>query len=167
MPEYLLVFRKWAKDGEEHLIRPVTHPKTKVPLECWQELASQLWPDTYSYGWNYSRFQSGKGDRDLRSTDVLNVACARDEKAERHLCPMPLNITHRALQLWSNDGDVCFSPFGGVGSEGVASLRIGRKFIGVELNPSYYAQAIKNLKAEESSGIQMSIFDVLGLAENE
>lgn len=163
MPEYLLVFRKWAKEGEDHLVRPVVHPKSKVPLECWQELASELWPDAYSYAWNYARKQSGAGDYDMPATDVLNVKVARDENAERHLCPMPLNITQRALSLWSNEGDVVFSPFGGIGSEGVASLRMCRKFIGTELNPPYYQQAIKNLQAEEKSGVQTSIFDVLEL----
>lgn len=161
MPEYLMVYRKWAKEGEEDLVIPVGHPKDKVPLECWQELASPMWPGSYENCWNYSRKQSGAGDYDMPSTDVMNVKVARDEKAEKHLCPMPLNITKRALSLWSNPGDVCLSPFGGVGSEGVASLQSGRKFLGVELNPSYYLQGVKNLQEEESCGKQESLLDLL------
>jgi DNA modification methylase len=138
MPEYLLVFRKWAQPGEEALVRPVEHPKHIFPLEIWQDLASPVW--------NWRDGQSGQGDYDLPATDVLNVAAAKNDKAEKHLCPMPLNITRRALDLWSNRGDVVLSPFAGVGSEGVAAIGKGRRFVGVELNPPYYSQAIRNLE---------------------
>lgn len=138
MPEYVLVFRKWAKAGEEDLVQPVEHPKDKVPLEMWQELASPVW--------NYKPGQSGQGDYDMPSTDVMNVAMARDPDAEKHLCPMPLNITKRALDLWTNEGDTVFSPFGGIGSEGVASIDRGRRFIGTELHPIYWRQGCSNLE---------------------
>lgn len=163
MPEYLLVFRKWAKEGEEDLVRPVAHPESDVPLVCWQELASDAWPVFELDCWNFKPFQSGKGDADLRATDVLNVKQARDENAEKHLCPMPLNITSRALHLWTNRGDVVFSPFMGIGSEGVASLTNGRKFIGTELNQSYYQQAVKHLHACEKNGKQIDIFDAISI----
>lgn len=141
MPEYLLVFRKWAKPGEEALVRPVEHPKlgrfeTVAP---WQDLASPVW--------NYQPGQSGNGDYDLPATDVLNVKMAADPDAEKHLCPMPLNITRRALDLWSNEGDTVLSPFGGIGSEGVASIGKKRRFIGTELHPIYWAQGVRNLQA--------------------
>lgn len=142
MPEYLLVFRKWAKPGEEALVRPVEHPKDERGVKPWQDLASPVW--------NWRDGQSGNGDLDLPATDVLNVAAARDENAEKHLCPMPLNITRRALELWSNSGDVVLSPFAGVGSEGVASIGMGRRFIGTELNPPYFRQAVLNLKAAKT-----------------
>lgn len=156
MPEYLLVFRKWAKEGEADLVRPVEHPADKVPLEAWQELASPVW--------NYQPKQSGRGDYDMPATDVLNVKQARDENAEKHLCPMPMNITKRALALWSNVGDVCWSPFTGIGSEGVSALSMGRKFIGTDLHPTYYQQAVKHLGDAERSGVQTSLFDLLDIA---
>lgn len=155
MPEYLLVFRKWAKEGEDELVRPVEHPADQVPLEAWQELASPVW--------NYQPKQSGRGDFDMPATDVLNVKQARDENAEKHLCPMPMNITKRALSLWSNAGDVCWSPFSGIGSEGVSSLSMGRKFIGTELHPTYYREAIKHLTDAERSGVQTSLFELLDI----
>jgi hypothetical protein len=154
MPEYLLVFRKWAKEGEADLVRPVEHPKDRVPLEAWQELASPVW--------NYKPGQSGKGDYDMPATDVLNVKQAKDPDAEKHLCPMPLNITKKALALWSNEGDVVWSPFAGIGSEGVSSLSMNRRFIGSELHPVYYRSAVKNLSSAADSGVQSSIFDVIG-----
>ena len=153
MPEYLLVFRKWAKEGEEDLVRPVEHPADRVPLVAWQELASPVW--------NYQPKQSGHGDFDMPSTDVLNVKQARDENAEKHLCPMPMNITKKALALWSNEFDVVWSPFTGIGSEGVSALSMRRKFIGTELHPTYYNQAVKHLLDAEKSGVQTSLFDLL------
>ena len=139
MPEYLLVFRKWAQPGEESLVRPVEHPKDVVPLERWQDLASPVW--------NWRDGQSGNGDYDLPATDVLNVKMARDPDAEKHLCPMPLNITRRAIDLWSNEDDVILSPFGGIGSEGVAAIGKRRRFIGTELHPIYWKQGVANLQA--------------------
>lgn len=139
MPEYLLVFRKWAKEGEEDLVKPVTHPKEGkyATVKPWQELASPVW--------NYQPGQSGFGDLDLPATDVLNVKIARDDRDEKHLCPMPLNITERAIELYTNEGDVVFSPFMGIGSEGYKALEMGRKFIGTELKEAYFKQAIKHL----------------------
>ena len=139
MPEYLLVFRKWAQPGEEAQVRPVEHPKDVVPLERWQDLASPIW--------NWRDGQSGRGDLDLPATDVLNVEMARDPDAEKHLCPMPLNITRRAIDLWSNPGETILSPFGGIGSEGVAAIGKRRRFIGTELHPIYWKQGVANLRA--------------------
>lgn len=164
MPEYLLIFRKWAKEGEEHLVRPVKHPRSYMPtVEPWQELASPVMPtfETNPHIWNYQPGQSGQGDYDLAATNVLNVKSARDEKAEKHLCPMPMNITKRAIMLWTNPGDVVMSPFAGIGSEGVSAIELGRKFVGTELHPAYFQQAVKNLRDSERRGVQVDLFDVL------
>lgn len=144
LPEYLLVFRKWAAAGEDDQVAPVTHTKESFPVEEWQDHASPVW--------NY-------GVQDLPETDVLNVKVARSDKDEKHLCPMPLNITRRALRMWSRKGDVVLSPFMGIGSEGVVSLEMGRKFIGVELNPAYFRQAKKNLADAENSGAVGDLFE--------
>ncbi len=154
MPEYLLVFRKWAKEGEEDQVRPVTHPPDDVPLKAWQDLASPVWNA-------YGSHQSGSGDCDLPATDVLNVKAAADEKAEKHLCPMPMNITKRGIEMYTNKGDVVWSPFMGIGSEGVSAMSMGRKFIGTELHPTYYHYAVQNLKEQESAAQQYSLFDIL------
>jgi hypothetical protein len=129
-PEYLLIFRKWANELEQP--EPVEHTKKEFPVGLWQQWASPVWMDT-------------------RETDVLNVKIARDEKDEKHLCPMPLDLTTRALVLYSNPGDVVFSPFMGVGSEGFAALKNRRRFIGTELHPNYYGQACRYLEEAEAS----------------
>ena len=61
--------------------------------------------------------------------------------------PMQLDVIDRALVLWSNPGENVLTPFMGVGSEVYGAVRSGRRGIGVELKPSYYRQAVKNVAA--------------------
>ena len=86
---------------------------------------------------------------DIDPSDTLQARAARDEKDERHICPLQLQVIHRALQLWTNPNDLVFSPFGGIASEGYESIRLGRRFIGIELKPSYFEQGVKNLRQVE------------------
>lgn len=129
LPEYIVVFRKWrdGMDGTE----PVLHDPREYPLEIWQEWARPVWLNT-------------------RETDVLNAKIARDEDAERHLCPMPLDLTERIVRQYSNPGEIVLSPFMGIGSEGYVAMKCRRKFVGVELKDSYYAQAVKYLREAET-----------------
>lgn len=130
LPEYLLLFRAW-KPGME-AVPAVIHDPKLFPLSTWQEWASPVWMDT-------------------RETDTLNVRVVRDDEAEKHLCPMPLDVIERAIQLWSNTGDTILSPFMGIGSEGYVALKANRRFIGTELKESYYKQAVKYLTEAEAS----------------
>ena len=69
---------------------------------------------------------------------------------ERHICPLQLDVIERAMQLWTTDDDVVFSPFTGIGSEGHVALQMGRKFIGTELKESYFRVAAENLRQAET-----------------
>jgi DNA modification methylase len=82
---------------------------------------------------------------------VLNVSAARDERDERHLCPLQLGVIERAVKLWTAPGEVVLSPFAGVGSEGFRALELGRRFVGCELKRSYWQTAIRNLTTAASS----------------
>jgi DNA modification methylase len=95
----------------------------------------------------------------IRETDVLNVSQARETDDERHLCPLQLGVIERCVKLWSNPGDTVLSPFGGIGSEGYEAMKHGRKYIGIELKPSYWKQAIRNLRNMESLKSQPTLFD--------
>jgi DNA modification methylase len=128
MPDYLLTF---IKPGENAAL--IRHTSAEFPLAQWQEWASPVWMT-------------------VNQTRVLNVALAKEEKDERHLCPLQLDVIERALTLWSNPGDVVLSPFMGIGSEGVVSLKLGRRFVGVELKESYWRQSCRYLDAEDRQG---------------
>lgn len=83
---------------------------------------------------------------------------ARDPDAERHLCPMPLDLTERIVRQYSNAGETVYSPFMGIGSEGYVSLRHGRRFIGTELSPTYFREATKHLAQAEREGPASDLF---------
>lgn len=125
MAEYLMIFRKWG-EPEQMKEGPVKHTSESFPLDQWQQWASPVWMD-------------------IQQTRVLNVRSARDAQDEKHLCPLQLDVIERAVTLWSNHGDLVYSPFTGIGSEGVGSLQLGRRFIGSELKESYFKQACGNL----------------------
>jgi DNA modification methylase len=130
LPEYLLIYRAW-KPGMEN-VPAVVHDPKQFPLETWQEWASPVWMNT-------------------RETDTLNVRVVRDDEAEKHLCPMPLDIIERGVRMYSNERETVFSPFMGIGSEGFVSLKANRRFVGTELKESYYRQAVKYLSEAEAS----------------
>lgn len=157
MPEYLIVVRKWAMtDEEEAMISPVPHTKSTFPLDQWQQWASPVWRTTADAEEPWQRYGLPVW-MDVNHKDVLNVRAAREDKDERHMCPLSLDLIERCLGLWSNPGDTILSPFGGVGSEGIGSLRHGRKFVGVELKESYWNRACLNLREEEGAE-QVALF---------
>lgn len=126
MPDYLITF---IKPGEN--TSPIVHTPENFPLDQWQEWASPVWMS-------------------INQSNVLNVKLAREQNDERHLCPLQLDVIERALIMWSNAGDTVLSPFTGIGSEGVTSLKLGRKFIGTELKESYWKQATRYLQAQDA-----------------
>ena len=136
MAEYVVIFRKWADGMEEN---PVTHTPEEFPLDDWQRIASPVWMD-------------------INPSDTLQKESAREHDDERHICPLQLQVIDRCIELWTNPGEVVFSPFGGIGSEGYVALRSGRKFVGMELKESYWIQACANLASAEDAKEQPSLF---------
>lgn len=133
MPDYLTFFRKPVEGATSKTPDPVIHDPNQYPVDRWQEIASPVWMT-------------------IDQTNVLNVKVVRDDKDERHLCPLQLDVIERAITLYSNRNDTIYSPFMGIGSEGYQSLRMGRRFIGTELKEAYFRQAVKNLEQAEREG---------------
>jgi hypothetical protein len=102
-------------------------------IEVWQRYASPVWLD-------------------INQTRTLQYRGGRDQKDEQHISPLQLDVIERCIDLWSNEGDTVLTPFLGIGSEVYCAARMGRKGIGVELKPSYFAQAVKNLADIEKIG---------------
>lgn len=132
IPDYVCTFRKPGKNqsaiagGFDHFAGDTFERTGDLSIDIWQRYASPVWMD-------------------IRQSRTLNARPARDENDVRHVCPLQLDVIHRCLQLWSNPGDVVFSPFTGIGSEGYESILCGRKFLGIELKESYFDEACKNL----------------------
>jgi DNA modification methylase len=161
IPDYLVTMRKPGKNPE-----PVSHepagfdrwvgdkmmePKAnrtanpqsnKYSHEVWQRYASPVWMD-------------------IDPSDTLQRESAREDDDSRHICPLQLQVIRRAIELWTNPNDVVFSPFGGIGSEGVVAIQEGRRAILAELKHSYYNQACRNLAyAEKQDNAQGGLFAV-------
>lgn len=116
---------------------------------------------------------------DIIETDTLNVVEGRGEDDTRHICPLQLEIIRRLTLLYTNPGEVVFSPFAGIGSEGYIALggkspktskRIyyPRRFYGCELKDEYYEAARINCRRAESQDSeerQSSLFGALDTKE--
>ena len=148
-PDYVITMRKPGENAE-----PITHkpsgfdsyigempapnerkesdPHTnKYSHIVWQRYASPVWFD-------------------IRQGNTLQHESARENDDERHICPLQLDVIERCMTLWSNPGNLVFSPFAGIGSEGWCALKMGRRFVGAELKRSYWEVACRNLKHAEN-----------------
>lgn len=134
IPDYVVTLRKPGDNP-----RPVTHTNDDFPVGLWQKYASPVWMD-------------------IDPSDTLQRASARDHDDERHICPLQLGVIRRCLKMWSNPGDVVFSPFMGIASEGYVSIQEGRRFVGVELKDSYFRQAVRNLQSVDGGRGQQGLF---------
>ena len=141
IPDYLVTMRKPGENPER-----VTHTDETFPCDVWQQYASPVWMD-------------------IKQSDTLQRKSARDEKDERHICPLQLEVIKRGIELWTNPRDIVFDPFMGIGSSPCVAVRLGRRGTGIELKESYYTQAENNLEIaaleDDVPSIvgQMSIFD--------
>lgn len=149
IPDYLVVMRKPGINAS-----PVTHTAETFPVEQWQRWASPVWAsmhgtDVEGFGICVNPAVDVPDKCGVDAGDTLQRDGAREQNDERHICPLQLPVIERSVGLWSNPGDVVFSPFAGIGSEGYQSLLMGRKFIGIELKASYYRMAAQNLANAE------------------
>lgn len=152
IPDYVVVMRKPGVNPN-----PVTHTNETFPVSQWQRYASPVWMTTkgvddegFAVPCSPKRDDPDREGNGIDQSDTLNARSAREHDDERHLCPLQLDVIRRAIRLWTNPGDVVWSPFMGIGSEGVVALMEGRTFLGAELKESYYRQAVANLKAAKA-----------------
>lgn len=131
LADYVLFFRKPG----DNLV-PI---QPDISNEDWIQWARPIW-----YG--------------IRESDTLQVAEARSDKDERHICPLQLGTIERCIRLWSNPGELVLSPFAGIGSEGFEAVRLGRRFLGIELKPGYAEVAARNLAVAEQRRTQGLLF---------
>lgn len=147
--DYLLVFRRKGNNPT-----PIAHPygltdyagERQIPHELlsYRGYRGNQIENRFSH-WIWRQYASAFWD-DIRIDRVLPFRQAKDQEDEKHVHPLQLDVIDRCVTLWSNHGEVVLTPFMGVGSEVYGAVKLGRKGIGVEIKPSYYRQAIKNLE---------------------
>lgn len=136
IPDYVVTMRKPGDNPD-----PVTHTNETFPVDKWQKYASPVWMD-------------------IDQSNTLNFIKARELADERHICPLQLDVIERCIELRTNPGDVVLSPFAGIGSEGYVSVKMGRRFVGIELKRSYFDWAVRNLKDAERVSKNETLFDM-------
>lgn len=134
IPDYLVTMRKPGENPER-----VEHTNDSFPVDIWQQYASPVW-------------------HDINPSDTLQKTSAREEKDEKHICPLQLDVIRRAINLWTNPNDIVLTPFLGIGSEVYQALKMGRRGIGIELKESYFNQAVKNCELAIEDENQMRLF---------
>lgn len=147
--DYLVIFRK---KGENKI--PVKHPtgfssyagERQIPADVmpWKDHKGNQIENRYSH-WIWRQYASAFWD-DIRIDRVLEHKECKDPDDERHVHPLQLDVIERACVLWSNPREVVLTPFMGVGSECYGAVINNRRAIGIELKPTYYKQAVKNLE---------------------
>lgn len=156
LADYLLIFKKPGQNET-----PISHEATmgEVTNDDWIEWASPIWTDATEGGWltpdgNLSPVWFG-----IRESDTLNVAVAREDADERHICPLQLEFIRRCILLYTNPGETVLTPFAGIGSELYVAIKHGRQAIGCELKPSYWRTAVDNLTDIEAQIDAPTLFD--------
>jgi DNA modification methylase len=141
-------FTKWCQqEYNEHRLGDAKSMdfETFKSIQIWQRYASPVWDD-------------------INPSETLQRESAREEKDERHIAPLQLQVIERAIQLWTAKGDRVLSPFGGIGSEGYVAVKLAREAVICELKKSYFSQACLNLKRAESEQVQAGLFDEVATA---
>lgn len=134
IPDYLLKFRVPGDNA--------------TPIDAPDEVSRNDWIEWAEPAWN-----------NIRETDTLNVREGRGEDDTKHICPLQLGVIHRLILLYTNPGEIVFSPFAGIGSEGYEALMHNRRFYGCELKDEYLAAAEKNLnRATRERDEQLPLF---------
>lgn len=146
--DYLLMFRR---KGENTV--PVSHDVGLMSYAGEREMPASLHHfrgmkgdqkmNEYSQ-WIWRQYASSVWD-DIRIDRTLPFRQAKDDEDEKHVHPLQLDVIERAVVMWSNPGETMLTPFMGVGSEVYGAVINGRRGVGIELKPSYYRQAIRNL----------------------
>jgi DNA modification methylase len=131
-----------SKDSKQHRDISMAKADPVYSHQVWRKYASPVWMD-------------------IDQSMTLNREGAREEKDERHICPLQLQVIERAIALYTNPGDIVLTPFLGIGSEAYEALKMKRMAIGIELKESYFAQAIENCKSVEQEDAQMKLFDFI------
>lgn len=147
LPDYLITVRKPGNNPE-----PIAHPNGLVSFageneptdgvyshQVWRRYASPVWMD-------------------IRQSNTLQKSSARDNNDERHIAPLQLDVIERALELWTNLGDIVLTPYGGIMSEAYQAVKMDRRAVAIELKESYFNAGVNNMKMAVKDQPQTNLF---------
>lgn len=103
---------------------------------------------------------------DINRMNTLNTTQSRRRK-QMHVCPLQIDIVKRIIERYSNEGDMVLDPFGALMTVPKVAVDMGRKGYGIELNPDYFRDGVGYLQAAEMEMETPTLFDFMGVDEDE
>ena len=100
------------------------------------------------HNFNYELMKQLGNGKQMRNLWEISPPQLREKIHGKHPTQKPLKLLERILLASTNEGDVVLDPFSGSGSTGVAALKLGRKYIGIELSEEYLDLTIARLEDE-------------------
>jgi hypothetical protein len=138
----------------DYVIKFLAPGDNRVPIDSKDQVSRNDWIEFAEYQWD-----------GIRETNTLNVKESRGTEDIRHICALQLDLIDRLVRLYSNPGEIVFSPFAGIGSELYVALKRGRRAYGIELKDEYFRAIPENMARAEAelklSGEQASLYPEL------
>jgi tRNA G10 N-methylase Trm11 len=111
---------------------------------------------TGRHAWGFNEFHKvlfyGNHPKVTRGRSTVYKSSHTAEQGLAHPCPKPLQWMRWLVELASLPGETVFDPFMGSGTTGIACLKEGRRFVGIELDPGYFALAVQRLEEVSRQG---------------
>ena len=144
MPDYVILMQKHEREDEwVHVI----HENIDDEFHQWTRLASPCWG-------------IGKESPKVSRTNVLNTKIAKEEKDEKHMTPLQLDLIEHLIKWYTNEGETVFDPFGGVMSVPYSAVKLNRNGIGCEIKASYFKTGLNFIQNLERSLNQPTLFEL-------
>lgn len=133
----------------DYLIKFRSKGDNAVPVASANQVSRNEWIGLAEASWT------------TKETGTLNVSEGRAEEDTKHICPLQLDVIDRLVRLYSNPGEIVFSPFAGIGSELYSALLRDRRAYGCEIKQEYIAAAVRNCERAIAKRVDLgkTLFD--------
>lgn len=121
-----------AKTFVQMLPSPMQH--SYDPVVVWWKHGARPW-------------SAATANRDFHITNNAPVVATPENLERGHPCPRPVSQVRHVIEQWCKPDSLVLDPFMGSGTTGVACVKLGRRFIGIEIEPKYFDIACRRIEA--------------------
>lgn len=149
MADYVVIMQKHEREDEwVHVV----HENNDDEFKQWTRIASPCWG-----------VQGNDLTPQVQRTNVLNAKLAKEDKDEKHMTPLQLDLIEHLIEWYTNANEIVFDPFGGVMSVPYSAIKLNRKGMASELKNSYFETGcdyLMKLEKEMNEPTLFSAFEV-------
>lgn len=165
-PDYAEWCAEWFAELERVCNGPIAISVGQANLSEWARIAPPNWwlawwkPAAMGrcvVGFNNWEPIALYGKPTRATCDVIRATIRPDDSLKGHPCPKPLEWASKQVEMLTHPGAIVLDCFMGSGTTGVACVQTGRNFIGIELDPSYFAIAQRRI---EQAQMQMPLLEL-------